>query len=176
VGDARLSVLHPKPGFSAGGRAYAAENNRSLVVSVEVGERTLLFPGDVQAEAEAALLASSGAVRCDVLKVAHHGGKTSSTEPFLRTARPSIAVISLEKDNWYGQPGDEVLERFYSIGARLYRTDRDGAVTVREDGKGMRVTAWADRLLLRIRLKDPASWVEIERENWRRLRLRARGI
>jgi competence protein ComEC len=73
--------------------------------------------------------------RTDVLKVGHHGSRTSSTEGFLNAAAPEFAVISVGTDNSYGHPNRDVLERLAEHHTAVYRTDEDGLVTVRTDGK-----------------------------------------
>ena len=77
--------------------------------------------------------------QCTVLKVAHHGSKTSTTEDFLAAAQPRLAVISVGRDNNFGHPAPEVIERLRKNGIKIYRTDEDGAVVCRTDGKTLRV-------------------------------------
>ncbi len=77
------------------------------------------------------------------LKVAHHGSRFSSTAPFLERARPRLAVISVGARNPFRHPSAEALARLEAAGARVYRTDRDGAVILETDGRVLRVTAWA---------------------------------
>ena len=72
----------------------------------------------------------SDVMRCDVLKVAHHGSKYSSTDEFLDAASPSIAVIQCGKDNMYGHPHDETLEKLYERSIKVFRTDMCGAVGI----------------------------------------------
>ncbi len=119
-----------------------SENDRSLVVSVDVGP-TLLLTGDIERDAEFALVSSAGVPPADVLKVAHHGSATSSTGPFLREARPTVAVISVGLRSRHGHPHRRVVERLESSGASVFRTDLDGAVLVRVLGSGTIVEGWA---------------------------------
>lgn len=107
--------------------AALGENDNSLVLEVAYGGRRLLLSGDVEAAAEARL-GQIGHV--DVLKVPHHGSKTSSTAAWLATLRPQIAVISVGAANQWGFPHAPVLARYAAIGSKVYRTDTDGAVTV----------------------------------------------
>lgn len=128
-----LQVLHPLAGFA--GPAADPVNDESLVVRFGYGARTFLFPGDVEAAGEAALLGS--APRADVLKVPHHGSRTSSSAALLAAVAPRMAVASCGASNRYGHPHAEVLARYR--GVALYRTDRDGNVTIDTDGESLRV-------------------------------------
>ena len=80
-----------------------------------------------------------------MLKVAHHGSRTSTTEPFVNASRPLLAVVSVGARNPFRHPVPEVLARLALAGARVYRTDRDGAVIVETDGARLWVTRWATR-------------------------------
>ena len=83
----------------------------------------------------------SGAnVRADVLKVGHHGSPTSSSEAFLEAVAPSIAVISVGKDNDYGHPSADVLARLEALGTTIYRTDTQGEIIITSDGQTLTVT------------------------------------
>jgi competence protein ComEC len=122
----------------------AAKNNDSLVLRLKFRDRTLLLPGDAEKQAEHAMLAenSEDELHADVLKVGHHGSKNSTTEEFLRAVRPRIAIISAGEDNPYGHPSPELLERLETSGARVLRTDRDGAVHVVTDGTQLEVSCF----------------------------------
>ncbi len=173
TGEAMLSVLHPAPDFVPRvKRAYAAENSRSLVVRLEMNGNVFLFPGDIEADAEAALARSGRDLTCDLLKVPHHGSKSSSTEDFVGAVRPKAAVVSVGKDNSYHHPSQEVIERYEQRGARVYRTDRDGAVIVSVDNDGLHIVPWEACILERISFDKPGLWGKTERENWRRLGIR----
>ena len=104
-------------------------NDNSLVVSITYGGRTVLFAGDLEAEGEEALVAA-GLPHVDVVKVAHHGSPTSSSEAFALATRPEVAVVSCGVANAFGFPAEDVLARWRAVGARVQRTDLDGAVTV----------------------------------------------
>ncbi len=114
-------------------------NEYSNVIRVRYGAASFLFTGDLIAAQEKAMLDEGKEPRCTVLKVAHHGSKTSTTEAFLAAAAPRFAVISVGRDNTFGHPAAEVVERLQNAGAKIYRTDEDGAVVFRTDGKKMRV-------------------------------------
>ncbi len=118
---------------------FGNENNNSLLMKLVYGDTQFLFTGDMEADVEAALPETLD-LRADVLKVGHHGSHTSTSQEFLERVAPSAAVIGVGAKNRYGHPHEEVLERLEKSGAHIYRTDRDGTVTVRvkKDGK-MRV-------------------------------------
>jgi competence protein ComEC len=104
-------------------------NNVSVVLAGEVGTHRFLLMGDVEEEIDPELLAA-GLPRVDLLKVAHHGSRTATTQAFVDAVRPRIAVASAGAGNPYGHPTRVTLERLARAGARVLRTDRDGSVTV----------------------------------------------
>jgi competence protein ComEC len=110
-------------------------NNSSVVLRVAVGGRTLLLTGDVEVEAQDALLRKESLLRADVLKVPHHGSAYQSPA-FLRAVHASVGVISVGRDNDYGHPSPALLHELDRLGVRTERTDLDGdvAVTMREGG------------------------------------------
>jgi competence protein ComEC len=100
------------------------------VLKLSAGARAMLLTGDIEAPAEAELLArDAAALAADVLLVPHHGSRTSSTPAFLDAVGAGVAVVPVGYRNRFGHPAAEVLERL--AGVPVYRTDRDGAVTVR---------------------------------------------
>jgi competence protein ComEC len=117
------------------------ENDGSLVLRVAHGRTTLLFLGDVELEGEAALLAAvpAAVLRADVVKVAHHGSRTSSSPPLVAAVQPGVAVISVGKDNRFRFPASDVVQRWRRGGASVVRTD-EGAVRLVSDGRGVRAT------------------------------------
>jgi len=138
LGGAEIEPLAP---FDESGQLASdparTENDNSLVIGVRWRERQLLFAGDLEADGEAALLERAGGrLAADVVKVPHHGSRTSSTEPFVRATHPTVAVMSVGERNRWGFPHPAVVERWRSAGARVMRTDRDGGVTVSVDGRG----------------------------------------
>lgn len=110
-------------------------NDNSLVIAIHYRGRVLLFTGDLEAEGED-LLVGAGAIAADVVKVPHHGSPTSSSRGLVEATRPSIAVISCGRGNSFGFPASEVLARWQAAGARIARTDTDGAITVVVDAAG----------------------------------------
>jgi competence protein ComEC len=91
------------------------------------------------------LTADGDPLSADFLKVPHHGSKTSSTQGFLDAVHPRLAVVSVGEDNAFGQPNAEVLDRIQQEGARLYRTDRDGAVTALSDGRQLTIHSFLEK-------------------------------
>jgi len=133
-GPARVEVLWPCPHFDT----LLEPNDNSLVLRVTLGAHTLLLAGDVEREAERTLVRDDAArLRADVLKVPHHGSRTSSGRAFLRAVRPRYAVVSAGRGNGFGHPHAEVLERLGRVGARVLRLDRLGGVVARTDGRAL---------------------------------------
>lgn len=121
-----------------------ASNNNSLVLRLTDGKITFLLPGDVEQKVEAELVHQGESLTADFLKVPHHGSKTSSTEAFLDAVAPKVAVISVGEANPFGQPFPDVVERYHTWGARLFHTDRDGAVTARTDGQSLSIHTYVE--------------------------------
>jgi competence protein ComEC len=114
-------------------------NNASLVVRASYAGRAVLFTGDIGVDGEAELVARGETglvVASDVVKVPHHGSRTSSGDEFLAAAQPSMAVVSVGKHNTFHLPNAATLSRYAARGVRMQRTDRDGAVTVTVDAQG----------------------------------------
>ena len=108
------------------------------MLEIAHGEHRFLFTGDIEAHGEAGVLPEARPV--DVLKVAHHGSRTSSDEALLRELRPRVAVVSAGRQNRFGHPHPEVWERLTRLVPRVFRTDRDGGVTVVSDGRTLEVS------------------------------------
>jgi competence protein ComEC len=133
-----LEVLWPMPGEVPREAADDGTgiNNVSIVLLGTVGERRFLLTGDVEDGVDPRLLAA-GLPRVDLLKIAHHGSRTASTEAFVAAVAPRVAVASAGTDNPYGHPAPPTLERLEAAGARVFRTDRDGAVSVAFQDEGL---------------------------------------
>jgi len=127
-----LNRPHPTTGT---GEAHREVNNASVVARIEYGDVSFLFTGDLEREGEEELLASGMPLAATVLKVGHHGGKSSSTPRFLAAVKPRVAVISAEHPPRGGAPSRETLDRLDAAGIRVYWTGRDGAVTIETDGR-----------------------------------------
>jgi competence protein ComEC len=137
-GGARIEVLWPCPGFDPGWDA----NDNSLVLRVTFGRRVLLLMGDAEAHAERALVRRGMHGPVDVLKVGHHGSRTSSTAPFLDAVAPRLAIVSAGVGNRFGHPHDDVLARL-AARAALLRTDLEGGIEVVTDGEQLEARAWS---------------------------------
>ncbi len=112
-------------------------NEMSIVLKSTYGETSFMFTGDAEEKSEEAILKkwSTADLRCDVLKVGHHGSSSSTTKEFLNAVSPKIAVISCGEGNDYGHPSKDVLERLEAAGVTVYRTDLMGTVVLVSDGK-----------------------------------------
>jgi competence protein ComEC len=130
---ARIEVLSPPADYAA----KAPGNNDSLAFRIGYGARSFLLTGDMERPMEQRLLDDQRLRHADVLKVGHHGSKTSTTEPFLEAVSPSIAVISAGYGNSFGHPHRDILARLVESHAAILRTDLDGLVTIRTDGRGL---------------------------------------
>ena len=141
--DLKLFCLAPEKAI-----VYENTNAASMVLLASYGEFDMLLTGDMEKEGEMRLLESISAMSgsgmpVEVLKVAHHGSRTASSEGFVSMLRPRISVISCGKNNRYGHPHTETLESLYGANSRVYRTDESGCVTmkVRRNGR-MSVQRW----------------------------------
>lgn len=140
-GGATIEVLAPCPGPTPD----RGPNDNSLVVRVRYRTRSFLFVGDAEHEEENDLVtARGGSLRADVLKVGHHGSRTSSTRAFLDAVDPEVAVISCGVRNRFGHPAPQTLVTLAATRARVLRTDHDGGVTITTDGQSLAVRAAAD--------------------------------
>lgn len=136
-GGAQVEVLAPDAGYEPGEEPH---NNDSLVLALEYGRYRFLLPGDIEKQAEAALLARGAAPRADVLKVAHHGGRNSTTGPWLEATRPALALISVGFQNAYNLPHPTLLERLAARRILALRTDRCGLIAVRTQGRHLELS------------------------------------
>jgi competence protein ComEC len=109
-------------------------NTNSIVLRISYGTVNLLYTGDATTDAEEVMVKAGYPLDADVIKVGHHGSSSSSSAAFLYRVDPEVAVISLGKDNEYGHPHRETLERLNMVGPLVLRTDRDGTVRVMSDG------------------------------------------
>jgi competence protein ComEC len=106
----------------------------------------VLLLGDVGAEVERSILPQLTAASHRILKVGHHGSRTSTSQELLDHWRPQIALISCGRGNSFGHPAPEVLRRLESIGARIYRTDLDGQVTIDTDGSHVAIRTFNEAI------------------------------
>jgi len=129
VGALSWDVLGPVPGVASADESGTAQNNSSVVLLVSTRGIRLLLAGDVEPEAQTALLAWGETLHADVLKVPHHGSRYQDPQ-FLAAVGPEVAVVSVGADNSYGHPSAETVETLEDAGARVLRTDQDGDVAL----------------------------------------------
>jgi competence protein ComEC len=130
VDGVRVSVLHPPPEKAASGRVEDL-NDLSVITLVTWDRASVLLTGDASAEIEREvldLLPPASLSRLSVLKVGHHGSRTSTSSELVAHTRPRVAIVSAGDGNGFGHPHDVVLERLDLAGIPVYRTDRDGDV------------------------------------------------
>lgn len=117
-----------------------AINNNSLVCKLNYKKFSMLFTGDIEEIAEKEILykysKNLGVLKSDILKVGHHGSKTSSSNEFIKEISPKYAVIGVGKNNKFGHPNNGVLERLNNYGTKIYRTDEDGEISIIVNRKG----------------------------------------
>jgi competence protein ComEC len=145
VDEATLAVVHPDTGWVGWGEDL---NENSVVLRLRVGRFDALLGGDAGLPVEARITSAIGEV--DLLKVGHHGSRTATGTGWLAGLRPSAAVISVGA-NRYGHPSPEAVARLAAAGAAVWRTDRDGTVTVRVDSASMRITSRRGDTLVSLR-------------------------
>lgn len=140
-GPAAIDVLAPSRDYVA---AATPKNDDSLVLLVRFGRHSFLLTGDAERATEYQLLASGTLPHIDVLKVGHHGSKSSTNEDFLGALRPAFGLISVGADNWYGHPHPDVLERLKESHVEVLRTDLSGLTAIRSDGRRLQVGTTAN--------------------------------
>ena len=117
-------------------------NDDSIVLKLVYGETSFLFTGDLEADGEASLLKYGAQLTSNVLKVGHHGSKTSSTEPFINLVSPELTVVSVGYKNKFRHPSEVVMGRIKQHTDRIHRTDHSGALWLRSNGKEIREIHW----------------------------------
>ena len=143
-GSVDLFVRHPPP---PGWERQKVRNNDSEVLELRYGDVSFVFTGDIGREVEHDIAASFAPAPIRILKVPHHGSGTSSSMEFLEALLPSVAVISAGRGNPFGHPVPAVVARYQDIGAAIFRTDQDGAISVETDGKTVHVQSFTKRSL-----------------------------
>ncbi len=137
-GGVTLTVLWPPlAGINA-----PSGNNDSIVLQLNYGRRTILMTGDIEQAAETTILNSHPGIACDIVKVPHHGSRTSSTEAFVGATHPRLAVVSVGLTSMFGHPATEVIERWRAGGAEVMTTGQRGTITVSTDGADLRVATF----------------------------------
>ncbi len=139
----KIYALHPyKEFYTLEGDEYNEENNSSLVLKIDGKEKSFLFAGDIEEEAEEDISHLGQWLKSDAIKIPHHGGKTSASACFLNAVSPQIAVISAGRDNAFGHPHEETLDMLGNT--KIYRTDIDGAIKITEKDGGLVVKTYKD--------------------------------
>ena len=132
ISKAILNILSPFENLA--GVSLKDSNSSSIVSKLSFGQTSFFFTGDIYASEEKELINKGVDLRADVLKIAHHGSKTSTSEGFLQQVSPQLAVISVGENNNYGHPSPETLGRLEKSGAKILRTDENGDITITSDG------------------------------------------
>lgn len=128
----KIKILHPQEKLIA----ENSINNNSIVFKLEYKSFSILFTGDIENIAEEVILSKNINLKADILKVAHHGSKTSSSQRFIEAVSPKIALIGVGKNNMFGHPNREVIERLQSYGTKIYRTDECGEISITVNNRG----------------------------------------
>ena len=136
IDGVKIAALTP---FRDALNAPQAANNQSLTLRLQFGKRVFLLTGDIEKEIEARLVAENENLKTDVLKVAHHGSRTSSTLEFLQRAKPAIAVISVAHPSPFDHPHPETMDSLKQIDAQILQTSKCGAITISTDGNDLQV-------------------------------------
>lgn len=131
LGDAVFTIMAPNRSD------YLEVNNESLAIKMTYGNVAYLFCGDAEIESEYDMVENGIDLSADVIKLGHHGSNTSSSQMILKTVKPSYAIISVGKDNSYGHPAAEILNRLKEYGIRYFRTDEEGNIISVTDGKNI---------------------------------------
>lgn len=134
LGSMEVPVFHPVDPL------VRDRNNNSVVVRLEFGKVSFLFTGDVERLAEESMLQAGLPLRSTILKVGHHGSRTSSTPPFVTAVRPEVAVYQAGRDNEYGHPHQQTLQTMQRSSVKVYGTDKNGTIVIRTDGETYKVT------------------------------------
>jgi competence protein ComEC len=141
-GEVVIETLWPLPANDANA---PSANNDSVVWRVRYGNRAFLLTGDIEKEAEAALTQQPETLRADVVKVPHHGSRTSSTQAFINATRPAYAVASVGLNSRFGHPHQEVVERWQAGGAQFWTTGQKGLIDFSTDGRDLQVETFVSQ-------------------------------
>lgn len=134
LNEARVKILWPKE-YKEG-----TDNDNSIVVKVNFGKNSFLFPADAGKSVEDELIYSGHSLRSDVLMLGHHGSKYSSSNEFLKEVRPKLAIISVGENNRYKHPAKRVIKSLDDMGIKYLRTDQDGDIVLRSDGEKIKIS------------------------------------
>lgn len=132
--DAKIEVLFPEKDENT---EAVSDNNHSVVLRVTFGARKFLLTGDIEKETEKELSTTPDFLQTDLIKVAHHGSRTSSTENFINLSKAKLAIISVGRDSPFGHPHEDVINRWKNSGAMVLTTGENGTISVSTDGKDL---------------------------------------
>jgi competence protein ComEC len=132
IGNSQLLVLHPS-------EKNSSANNRSVVLWIKLYNTSFLLTGDIEKEAEHEIINNFSRLKTDVLKIAHHGSATSTTNQFLELVEPQFAVISSGRNNIYGHPAKDVMDRLKEKKVTIYRTDENGDIIFEVAKNGLKL-------------------------------------
>lgn len=135
-GNTRFEILSPC-------KQYDNLNNMSVIIKLIFENHSFLFMGDAEKEVEQDLLSEN--IKCDILKVSHHGSETSSIDEFIKLVKPSMGIISCGKDNCYGHPSEQILDTLNKYNVDVKRTDLNGTIVVSSDGKLLKVDSQKEK-------------------------------
>ncbi len=133
----KMNILHPFENLDK--QVIKNTNNTSIIVQLIFGENKILFTGDVYKSIERKLIEREPLLKSDILKIGHHGSKTSTSEEFIEAVDPEIGVISVGRENSYGHPTSEVLEILKKYGINILRTDQIGDIKIVSDGQNLEI-------------------------------------
>ena len=140
-GEVTIEVLYPTATDDADA---VSDNDHSVVLRVIYGSRTFLLTGDIEQQAEMTLLNSGGTLAADLVKVAHHGSRTSSTQGFINAVGAKTAIISVGRSSPFGHPHPEIVERWTASGATVLTTGERGMISVSTDGRDLELTSFIE--------------------------------
>ena len=135
--EIKINVLNPPAKLFEFTKSDA--NNNSITLHISYNKFSILMTGDIENEAERYIVKNNSNIKCDVIKVPHHGSKTSTYRPFLKKLGAKYAIISVSKDNSFGLPNAKTLRLYLKYGMKILRTDVNGHIYIKSDGKGYSV-------------------------------------
>jgi competence protein ComEC len=135
-GDVKVEILYPETGDSP---EAVSDNNHSVVLRVIYGSKKFLLTGDIERETEIILLQNPFYLQADIVKVPHHGSRTSSTEAFINATKAEYSIIPVGRHSMFGHPHEEIVERWKKSGAKIYTTGERGTISMTTDGKNLEV-------------------------------------
>ncbi len=136
IGGAKIQVLFPEKDLSS---KAISDNNHSVVLRIIYGTKEFLFTGDIEKESETELLQTPAFLKCDVVKVAHHGSRTSSISDFIKATNAEYAIIPVGRKSMFGHPHKEIVERWLEAGAKIRTTGERGTISISTDGKDLQI-------------------------------------